>query len=172
MGEATREQRPSAKIVARWLTGPYPVRPKRRNWTSPLCLCCRVVETSIEPTLAKMVSSDGDFLALSQRCWRPSRRQLFLFPLSLTERRPPTLLEKNGRSVERTPRQRARKSPSEELQFGKVGSLDVSRCLQLRQGSLIEFCHLGLQDPLPAGHRATIFLRRATISSPTILVLQ
>jgi len=68
----------------------------------------------------------------------------------------------------------ARKSPSKEPDFDKVGSFDGRRCLQLRQDGLVEFCHLDLADPLPTRRRATIFSRLAvaTISLPSILVLR
>jgi len=81
-------------------------------------------------------------------------------PISSGERRPPTLLERNGQSIERTPRWHARKSPSKEPEFGKVGSFGPTSSLQLRQGRQLEFRHRGLHGSLPMEHRATIFSLR------------
>jgi len=54
----------------------------------------------------------------------------------------------------------ARKSPSEEPYLAKSLSLGPTTTLDYKQGRLVQFCHLGLQDPLPTRRRATIFSRR------------
>ena len=47
-------------------------------------------------------------------------------------------------------------SPSKKAILAKVGSLGPTPSLDYRQGGLVEFCHQGLQDPSPTGHRAAI----------------
>ena len=77
------------------------------------------------------------------------------------ERRPPTPIQEECWGVgENITRRDARKSPSEEPYLAKSLSLGPTTTLDYKQGRLVQFCHLGLQDPLPTRRRAMIFSRR------------